>query len=433
MNDQIASLEQKNHFDGLLALRACACLMVLVWHCGVPRGSIIYHGIDLTWLLLPNGLNAVWVFFCLSGYSMGKAFYSGRYRLNRSGVMNFWRNRCLRLVPLYYFFLAITTIFVYPNVLKPENWGILLRNLTFTYAVDLVPLPFKTSGVIWSLSTEAQFYLLTPFLFSFFYYAVRSRRQIFIAMSLVIVFAFVVKLTVWVAFFEVMRTNLNAALAYWYTPLINNLDLFLVGFLLNPLLRLRRNSGDRAAVPAWHARAWKIGAVLLLVGLLLFSSSHIYHAEQWGSLTRRSGGVLTSATVFLFQPLTAIAVSLYIYAFERNPDPQSDQLVAPSAIPLSFEAILQNPMRGLEVLGNLSYGIYLWHAPILDSISPILTASQPLEGFFLRIKVAVILSLLFAALTYYLVEKPASRLKFYRTQKEGESGAIDPEKAEQNL
>ena len=131
----VPSQAQTNYVDALLVLRAIACLMVVVYHCNTNsllRSSLRYNDIDLSWLLIPNGLVAVWIFFCLSGYAMGKAFYSGRYSLSRTGVFNFWRNRFLRLAPLYYFSMIILTVFVYTEMMKIENWGHLLSVITFT-------------------------------------------------------------------------------------------------------------------------------------------------------------------------------------------------------------------------------------------------------------------------------------------------------------
>lgn len=52
---------------------------------------------------------------------MGKAFYTKRYTADVPGVINFWRNRLLRICPLYYFAVLISALFVYTDILKIEN------------------------------------------------------------------------------------------------------------------------------------------------------------------------------------------------------------------------------------------------------------------------------------------------------------------------
>ena len=121
--------DRSNRLDALLALRGFACLMVVISHCTPPRASIIYRQFDFSWLIFSSGMVAVWIFFCLSGYLMGKAFYTQRYTADVPGVIDFWRNRGIRIFPLYYFAVLIVSLFVNPEVLKMENWGYLLRDV----------------------------------------------------------------------------------------------------------------------------------------------------------------------------------------------------------------------------------------------------------------------------------------------------------------
>ncbi|BAZ38640.1 O-acetyltransferase OatA [Calothrix sp. NIES-4101] len=168
--------DSKNDLDALLALRGFACLMVVIHHCERPRNSITYSGYDFSWVIFSHGAVAVWIFFCLSGYLMGKAFYSGRYTVDVKGIINFWYNRALRIIPLYYFVILILSIFVYTDILKMTNWGYFVRLLSFTYQplFHAQSLPFNEA--LWSLSTEVQFYLLVPFIYNitlFYHYLQR--------------------------------------------------------------------------------------------------------------------------------------------------------------------------------------------------------------------------------------------------------------------
>jgi peptidoglycan/LPS O-acetylase OafA/YrhL len=110
-----------NDADPLLILRGIACLMVVVSHCNPPRHSIVYQNYDLIWLIFAPGGVSVWIFFCLSGYLIGKAFYLERYQINLLGILNFWRNRCVRILPLYSFAILILSLFVYPDIFRFEK------------------------------------------------------------------------------------------------------------------------------------------------------------------------------------------------------------------------------------------------------------------------------------------------------------------------
>ncbi|PLZ82363.1 acyltransferase, partial [Fischerella muscicola CCMEE 5323] len=159
-------IQNHNRLDVLLALRGFACLMVVIIHCAPPRNALIYQHYDFSWLIFSHGAVAVWIFFCLSGYLMGKAFYTERYLSDVTGVIHFWRNRAIRILPLYYFAVLILSIFVYPDVLKFDNWGYLLRVCTFTYNPYIASSPVAFNDVFWSLSTEVQFYILVPFIYN---------------------------------------------------------------------------------------------------------------------------------------------------------------------------------------------------------------------------------------------------------------------------
>jgi peptidoglycan/LPS O-acetylase OafA/YrhL len=397
----------QNRLDALLVLRGLACLMVTVIHCNPPRKSILFQGIDLSWLCFSNGLVAVWIFFCLSGYLMGKAFYTGRYRLTRQGVLNFWRNRALRILPLYYFVVFMLAVLVYPDILRFENWGHLVRIVTFTYPGILQPaLLFDI--VLWSLSTEMQFYLIVPFIYAGLRRLKQSKLTVLTTMGLSILTVFAIKLLVWLPLRNEITNDMYYAFRYWYTPLLNNLDLFLVGFLVNPLIQLQQSATPATTTP-WYKKL-KLPtptglaiAIALLIALYLFSAHHFYSQELFG-LPGRPGGYRTTTTIFALQPITAIVIAFFIWAFESK-------TYSLKRSPLSFETLLENPLRVTEILGHLSYGIYLWHFPIYWQIVPLISTKVPIESFYTSLILTLVLSTIMATLTYYLVERPASRWK----------------------
>ncbi|MDF5724625.1 MAG: hypothetical protein PUP91_30010, partial [Rhizonema sp. PD37] len=114
-------------------------------------------------------------------------------------------------------------------------------------------------------------------------------------------------------------------------------------------------------------------------------------------------------TIFLLQPLTAIITSFFIFAFESD-----DYYGFNKNEKLSFATILRNPFRILEILGNLSYGIYIWHMPIIGKITPVFTSDIPIDAFYNRLTATTIFSTTLAVITYYLVEIPAAKWKIYR-------------------
>jgi peptidoglycan/LPS O-acetylase OafA/YrhL len=417
-----------NHLDVLLAIRAIACFFVVVAHCSPPRDAIVFQVYDLSWLLFAAGGMYLRTFFCLSGYLMGKLFYTGRYQLNLDGILKFWRNRVLRVFPLYYFAAIFLIVFMYTGLLKIENWGYLIRIFTFTYNHALPP---DFNRPLWSLSTEVQFYLLAPFIYSFAKERFTKPRQIYAAAIAIVLFTSLLRLPVWI-------TDLRSdVITYWYTPLIGNLDMFLCGFLLNPLIKYNQEKqnlkvyamnqlesrlevvqdGDRSngkntllqlnrrsKSPDWLG---KFMAVSLAIAFHFYTAYHIYHHEM-RNVAGAETGIKTSMSFFVLPIITAVLVSFLIYSFESG----ASYLGHLSNERLSIHTCIRNPVRLIEIFGYLSYGIYVWHMPIIRQITPIVTSQIPLEAFLTKVGIVAILCILVATITYYLVELPAARWRF---------------------
>lgn len=161
--EKVARPPRESRFDSLMGLRALAAVMVLLGHYFALVFALPKPQAGLQWILysLMEGCPyaGVWVFFTLSGYLMGKGFRS-RYQLTEEGIFAFYRNRMLRILPLYVGALFLVGLFTSPGLFLPRNWWQWIEVCLFDYRGDL-PLP--PIGALWSVSTEVQFYCLPPF------------------------------------------------------------------------------------------------------------------------------------------------------------------------------------------------------------------------------------------------------------------------------
>ncbi len=398
-----------NQIDPLLVVRGLACLVVILFHCAVPRSLIVYKDYNFTWLLLGDGIVAVWVFFCLSGYLMGKAFYTQRYIPTVNGIIQFFINRALRIFPLYYFAVLVQSIFVYPEVLRPGNWAEILRIMTFTYTF---PVPFfdastyHFNGAFWTISTEVQFYLMVPFIYTALQPILTNRFRVIITLLAVIAF------TTFVRIFGLLT---------WpsHTALLMNIDVFICGFLINAFFQIQsdpdnNNQGDFSKSFKIN---WKWMAIAFMIILYLVTAYHGYHEEVW-NYTPRPNTLMgksffrTIAAYFIWPVLTGLITAFFIYCFESDGGYKNSHRNQK----LSLQACLDNPGRILEIFGVLSYGIYLWHMAIIQQIEPIIQGEHNLETYSNKLLATLVLSILFSTVTYYLVEMPAGRLKKYSRQ-----------------
>lgn len=67
------------HLNPLLYIRGLACLMIIWRHVVPPTHWVSIFGVDLSFISNFSGSFGVFIFYVLSGYSIGYGFFSGRY------------------------------------------------------------------------------------------------------------------------------------------------------------------------------------------------------------------------------------------------------------------------------------------------------------------------------------------------------------------
>lgn len=106
---------------------------------------------------------AMWMLFALSGYLLGRKFYSHQCD-SWQDIGIFWKNRALRILPSYYIFLLLVFLFVAPAAFLQEKGLFALRLLTCTY--NGIP-GLEGVGATWFVSVIIQLYLVAPLIYKF--------------------------------------------------------------------------------------------------------------------------------------------------------------------------------------------------------------------------------------------------------------------------
>lgn len=149
-------LKTKQHFDILDGLRGIAALAVVIFH----FMEWVYP--DVTQNFIGHGFLAVDFFFCLSGFVIGYAYDD---RIGKTGVMEFFKSRLIRLHPLIILgsVLGLIGFLLDPFALQSALNSTGKVILVFLCSIFLIPFPvmeerffnlFSFNAPSWSLFWE---------------------------------------------------------------------------------------------------------------------------------------------------------------------------------------------------------------------------------------------------------------------------------------
>jgi peptidoglycan/LPS O-acetylase OafA/YrhL len=352
----------QRYLPGLDGLRALAVLAVVAFH------------VQLGWA--PGGLLGVAVFFTLSGYLITDLLLGQWAREGRLQLGDFWLRRARRLLPALFVMLAVVTAWVTLadrdalSGLRPAvasaagyvtNWYFIVHNNSY-FARFGPPSPLDH---LWSLAVEEQFYLAWPWLLLIGVWLLRRRGA---------------RGLPWLA---LPTLALGAASAYAMTRLYHpgldptrvyeGTDTRAFGLLAGAALAMVWPSRGRRQ-PAAGARRLLDGlgvAGLLTIALL------VWREGQYSAFAYRGGLVILS--------LATVAVLA--------------ACVCPGS--LLGRGLGAGPLRWL---GVRSYGIYLWHFPVIVLTSPA-NSGEDLP----RAAAQVAASIGVAALSWQFIEEPIRR------------------------
>lgn len=342
----------KNKADWLLILRGFACLAVLIWHVGPPKYYLMISGNNLSWLTYPSGIVAVWIFFILSGYLMGKVFITGKYLLTLSGIKKFYINRIKKVVPLYYLNIFILAIFIHPDFIK-SKFDTFMKLITFRANNFWPILDFNAN--LWTISILVQFYIAVPLVYFIFkQFLSKSIYFKYVIGILIILGGLGIRFLI-MSFYHVHDAETYSI--FIYTNLITNIDFFLFGFFLNILIY--DFSQYISKLPKNYYKVNKIIRLSLALSILFLFCYSNYNSTFLFS--QYSPYYL--AVLYILPILTIIIIGALIVYIEYN-NYRSNYYQTRKR--LSFANILNNPVRALEILGILSLGIYIWQRPVID-------------------------------------------------------------------
>jgi peptidoglycan/LPS O-acetylase OafA/YrhL len=168
--------KDKIHFPGLNSLRFFAAFLVLVGHVELIKGYMEIKNEFVFFERLNLGGIGVYFFFVLSGFLITFLLCAEKERFNTIGIKKFYIRRILRIWPLY-FFIVILGFFILPQFeffkLLPGSFSqnfmsnltlylLIVPNIAFSF---FAPVPHI--GQLWSIGVEEQFYIFWPLVVKF--------------------------------------------------------------------------------------------------------------------------------------------------------------------------------------------------------------------------------------------------------------------------
>ncbi len=359
-----AGADRLGYRPALDGLRALAVAAVVVFH--------------LRETGLTGGFLGVDAFFVLSGFLITTLLVlEFRRRTSPSvpppsdgiGLVAFWGRRARRLLPALVLLMLAVAVVAAVVVSTDElrrlrgdgiaglfyvaNWRFIASGQSY-FDLFTGPSPFRH---LWSLAIEEQFYLVWPLVTLACLRLARGRLRVLAAVSGVGIVASV-------ALMAALFDHDDPSRAYYGTD--THASPILVGVLLALVLIDRPETSARARA------AFDVAAAVALAGVLAaFAFAHDTSPRLY------RGGLV----VF------AVAVAVVIAGVMRAPDGVVARLFS---------------LRPLVLVGMISYGIYLWHWPVIVYT----TADRVgVSGFGLAV-IRLALTLGIATASYVLVERP---------------------------
>ncbi|MEH6937324.1 acyltransferase family protein [Bacillus sp. JJ664] len=354
--------KQFRYMPGLDGLRALAVLSVIAYHLNLPGAS--------------GGFLGVTVFFVLSGYLITDLLIAEWSITKKIDLKNFWVRRAKRLLPgmftLILVIIATVSIFQ-PSLLTSlkqdsiaavfyySNWWYIFHDLSYFESFG----PPSLLNHFWSLAVEEQFYILWPIIILIGLRFMKRKSLLFLVTITGAIISTLLMALLFVPGSDPSRV-------YYGT------DTRAFSLLIGAALAMM-----------WPSRKLtnKISASgRITIDIMGFFGLIIFICMVWK--TNQYDGFLYRGGMFLLSISTAM-------------------LIAALAHPASFigRALA---MRPLKWVGLRSYGIYLWHFPVIILFTPKIDTG---EISFIRVLFQVILIFGLAALSYRFIEDPIRKGK----------------------
>ncbi len=358
---------------GLTSFRALAFFAVYLFH--TTFMSTDHFGFK-------GGYLGIQAFFVLSGFLLTPILVRMKFNLsNKDFFIHFYGRRVLRIFPLYYAYIAVVAalsfwaIHQYGHNIETDRFTKQLPwLLTFTYDFFHISNTFQNSVLathFWSLAVEEQFYLVWPLAIFF----IRANHLKWFLLLVIVVGPLMRFLLAAIYNAHIIPNSQALDLVIYVLP-FSQFDAFAVGGYFGLYGKSRSSY-----------LVWAFILFVLLLGMITsWLSTRQVYLGQLGY-----GPFMQDSYKYIWGYSLVNLMFAYILVHVRNK----------SFMPALFE----NPL--LVYLGTISYGLYVFHFPMLWLVYAPMYAFPEVVRAVTTLLVTVVISMV----SYELMEKRFINLK----------------------
>jgi peptidoglycan/LPS O-acetylase OafA/YrhL len=400
------------YLDGL---RALAVLGVVAFHAAELAGGYPARLFLGPASIFIAGSWGVELFFVLSGFLLARGWFVAESNGSRTpSIRGFYRRRIRRIVPAYYVSIVVVlAVFVPFGLVSTASVSgrLGVENLAAHLAFVQHMLPLTSNdfagvdGVYWTLTMEMTFYAVLPFAVRLF----TGRRWIvtLVASGLLseawiylcrhsfgglvaVMVRSVSGPTAQTMGLQVSSASMRALLLVQFPTWLFT---FACGICLARLVvrrGLRPADIPAATASSRHAAPWwerpSTGAIAAVAGIVGIVAMAVRVTPELRD------SALGERWLLYGLPVVSGVVALFVYGVSFGPAWPRSLL---SALPLRY-------------LGWVSYGVYLYHYPVLLYLdyTPLAGEPNPLLRFLLGLPIALGVAVLLATVSWLLIERP---------------------------
>jgi peptidoglycan/LPS O-acetylase OafA/YrhL len=406
LNSLPQTIKKTSTIAVLDGVRAYACFSVIAYHINhLTQGGNVwtYQGVGpIIYYLALSGSSGVTLFFVLSGFLLFMPYAKSLlFDAEWPSARRYYVRRIFRIWPGYYISLALLIVFLNREYLNPDHWRQL--GLFLTFLMDSTQATYQAiNGPFWTLAVEWQFYMLLPLIALALRWIVRCGS---LQRRLNLVFLCLLGLIVWGLAtrywgsswrFNPDQPGLlpepihHIAIFFLYGRDGKFMEDFAVGMIASVIYTLAQQRSQH-----------RLGLFCKKYSLFFWVSgvADLVFAAIWpGTFLLNPLKAYIGAHMWLFEILLAFGFGLCIIAL----------LFGPAYLKRVFE---WRPVRGL---GQLSYGMYIWHLPIIFLFSSYVIAKIHFQHGYVQYSLywvlVVCVIIPFSYIFHRVIEQPWIRI-----------------------